>query len=119
LALGRASASASAFAFPPHAVCGAGRETAARGMRRRAAMKILVTGASGFVGGAFVRRFAGRGDVEIHGIGRRRLDVPGYSAVDVSEPFGVPFAPDVVVHAAARASPWGTRAEFVSHNVDA
>jgi 2-alkyl-3-oxoalkanoate reductase len=82
-------------------------------------MKILITGASGFVGGTFVRRFAGREDIEIYGIGRRALDIPDYSAVDLSAPFDVPFAPDVVIHAAARASPWGTRREYRRQNVDA
>ena len=39
--------------------------------------------------------------------------------MDLSKPFALDFAPDVVVHAAARSSPWGTRAEFVRHNIDA
>lgn len=82
-------------------------------------MKILVTGASGFVGGAFVTRFAQHPDLELHGIGRRRLDVPRYSAIDLAGPFDVPFAPDAVIHAAARASPWGTRSEYVRQNVEA
>lgn len=102
-------------------------------------MKILVTGASGFVGGAFIRRFANRDGIELHGVGRRRVSGPGeprsltspgecrgisgpgaaYTAIDLAEPFDLPFAPDVVVHAAARASPWGTREEFERQNVAA
>ena len=80
-------------------------------------MKILVTGASGFVGGAYFRRFRDRPGLILHGVGRRSLSMPGYTAVDLSRPFDIDFDPDVVVHAAARASPWGTRAEYHQQNV--
>lgn len=82
-------------------------------------MKILVTGASGFVGGAFMRRFACRPDLELFGIGRRPTDLPHYAQVDLSRPFDLPFRPDVVIHAAARAMPWGTPTEFQTQNVEA
>jgi nucleoside-diphosphate-sugar epimerase len=82
-------------------------------------MNVLVTGASGFVGKAFVERFAGDGEMRIHGIGRRPSSEPWYSAIDLSQPFDLAFRPDVVVHCAARSSPWGTRAEFEAANVEA
>jgi 2-alkyl-3-oxoalkanoate reductase len=81
-------------------------------------MRILVTGASGFVGGAFMRRFAGRSDLELHGVSRRPSDLPNYTSRDLSQPFDLPLPPDVVIHAAARASPWGTRREFERQNVE-
>jgi nucleoside-diphosphate-sugar epimerase len=81
-------------------------------------MKVLVTGASGFVGSGFVERFRGRHGLELHGIGRRPLPRADYTSLDLSHPFDVPFTPDVVLHAAARASPWGTAAEFRRDNVD-
>jgi nucleoside-diphosphate-sugar epimerase len=82
-------------------------------------MKILITGASGFVGGRFMRRFAGRDDLAIHGVGRRALPVPNYTSVDLARPFDIPFSPDVVIHAAARATPWGRAADYQRDNVDA
>lgn len=82
-------------------------------------MRILITGASGFVGGAFLRRFAGRTDLQMLGVARRAVDLPNYRQVDVSKPLDLSFDPDVVIHAAARASPWGTRDEFVLQNVQA
>lgn len=82
-------------------------------------MKILVTGASGFVGGAYVQRCRQAGGLTLHGVGRRRLDATDYTAVDLSRPFDLRFEPDVVLHAAALASPWGTRAEYQRHNVEA
>lgn len=80
-------------------------------------MKILVTGASGFIGGAFMRRFAGRDDLELFGLGRRPTALPDYAQVDLSRPFDLPFSPDVVIHAAARSSPWGTKRDFHEQNV--
>lgn len=82
-------------------------------------LRILVTGASGFVGGAFLRRFQGQPGVEIHGIGRRAGDLPNYHRIDLSQAFSLDWQPDVVIHAAALASPWGTRAQFQRHNVQA
>lgn len=82
-------------------------------------MKILVTGASGFVGGSFIRRHAGRPQVELHGVGRRAIALENYSRIDLADEFDLSFAPDVVIHAAARASPWGTPAEYRRQNVEA
>lgn len=82
-------------------------------------MKILVTGTSGFVGGAFLRRFAQRPDLALFGVARRPVALPNYVQRDLSQPFDLPFRPDVVIHAAARASPWGSRREYEQQNVEA
>ena len=74
-------------------------------------MKLLITGASGFVGGALWRKALGAGH-EVLAVGRRPLDRPGYLSRDLCEPLVCDFRPDVVVHAAARSSPWGSRREF-------
>ena len=81
-------------------------------------MRILVTGASGFVGGALLRRLADVPGVEALGVARRPLPLPHYVALDLSRPFELPFRPDVVVHAAARVTPWGSPAQFRQQNVD-
>jgi 2-alkyl-3-oxoalkanoate reductase len=84
-------------------------------------VKILVTGASGFVGGSYIRRMRERtrDGLMLHGIGRRKLDDPSYSSIDLTRPFELDFDADVVIHAAARASPWGTRADYHRQNIDA
>ena len=86
---------------------------------RRPHMKLLVTGASGFVGRKLIERAQAASAWEVFGVGRRPLNQRDYASVDLSRPFELPFAPDVVVHAAARSSPWGTRAEFDRQNVEA
>src|SRR4029453_3238978 len=101
--------------MPPHPA----RRGRCPGRSGGGGVKILVTGASGFVGSAFVRRFHGTRGLQLHGVGRRVLQMPAYTAVDLSRPFDLPFDPDVVVHAAARASPWGSREQYRRQNVDA
>jgi 2-alkyl-3-oxoalkanoate reductase len=81
--------------------------------------KILITGASGFVGSSFCRQFAARDDVEILGLGRRETDLPRYVRADLAQPLTLDWHPDVVIHAAARASPWGSLSEFRRQNVQA
>ena len=82
-------------------------------------MRILITGASGFVGGAFLQRYSAQPGLELFGVARRPLQLPNYAQRDLSQAFDLPFRPDVVIHAAARASPWGTRAQYEQQNVEA
>lgn len=87
-------------------------------------MKILITGASGFIGGRFLQRFRDRDDVELLGVGRRALDLPDYRSIDLSQPHALDatlrdFRPEVVIHAAALASPFAPRREYRRHNVEA
>lgn len=79
--------------------------------------KILITGASGYVGSSFCFQHAHRDDVEIRGLGRREMDLPSYIRADLTQPLQLDWTPDVVIHAAARSSPWGSLAEFWRQNV--
>lgn len=85
--------------------------------------RVLVTGASGFVGGRFIERVRDRPDIAVHGLGRRTRPGPGYTSHDLGTPLRAlsdrAFVPDVVIHAAARATPWGSAAEFQRDNVAA
>ncbi|WP_198165801.1 NAD-dependent epimerase/dehydratase family protein [Agromyces laixinhei] len=86
-------------------------------------VRILVTGATGFVGGALLRALRCRPGAEARGIGRRRVPDGDIASIDLCRPvtatFATEFRPDVIVHAAARASQWGSRAQFEAQNVDA
>lgn len=87
-------------------------------------MRLAITGAGGFVGGAAVRHFAARGDT-IHAFGRRPAAAfagpPGveYHRWDLAAgPYPAPPAVDAVVHCAAAVAPWGPYAPFHRVNVD-
>lgn len=85
--------------------------------------RILVTGASGFVGGRVIARYRDRADLAFHGLGRRVLAAADYTSHDLALPLGQladpAFRPDVVIHAAARATPWGSARDYQRDNVDA
>jgi nucleoside-diphosphate-sugar epimerase len=81
-------------------------------------MKAIVTGASGFVGGALWRRLKADG-VDATGLGRRAVAEPGYHVCDLAQGMALAGRPDAVVHAAARSSPWGRRGDFEAQNVEA
>ena len=80
---------------------------------------VLVTGSSGFIGGVVRQRFQELGFRTV-GLGRRKIDAPGYISHDLTHPLPEDLGPfDVVVHAAARSSPWGSRRQFEAANVEA
>lgn len=89
-------------------------------------MKLLVTGASGFVGGRLVEMAQEAGH-QTFGIGRRRLDRDDYASVDLGrvapeEMAGLPalpWQPDAVIHCAARATPYAPRKAYDRDNVTA
>ena len=90
--------------------------------------RILVTGASGFVGGRLIEIATAAGH-EVHGIGRRPIEETpfqpgGYSSVDlgrvdVGDLPALPWTPDAVIHAAARATPYASRSAYERDNVAA
>ncbi|QIK61889.1 NAD(P)-dependent oxidoreductase [Leucobacter viscericola] len=82
-------------------------------------MRVLVTGASGFVGGSLMRRLQQDGHHTVLGVGRRQIDMGDYRQCDLAQPITLDWNPDVVVHAAARATPWGTAREYHEQNVTA
>lgn len=81
-------------------------------------MRIFVTGASGFIGGKLCDRLQAFG-VDVTCCGRREVKRAGYFRHDLKDPLPNWLNYDVVVHAAARSSPWGTRQEFLRDNVQA
>jgi len=81
-------------------------------------MKILITGASGFVGKALCRECVELGWNTV-AVSRRTALYGRAVPADLCERFDIPFRPDVVVHAAARSSPWGRTAEFEAQNIQA
>jgi nucleoside-diphosphate-sugar epimerase len=62
-------------------------------------MRVLITGAGGFIGGALARRFTGRADVELTALGRGDVDLGDRAAIAAK--LGQ-SRPDVVIHAAGR-----------------
>lgn len=89
------------------------------------AMRALVTGGGGFLGGAIVRRLAARGD-EVIALGRSRypeLDALGVATIqaDIRDADAVRRAchgVDTVFHVAAIPGIWGSRSLFWGINVE-
>jgi 2-alkyl-3-oxoalkanoate reductase len=83
-------------------------------------VRILVTGASGFVGGAVAQRLAQAGH-RVRTLSRRRHDPPGRAMLgDIRRPADVDAAVrgcDAVVHCAAKAGHWGPPREYHETNV--
>ncbi|WP_280501093.1 NAD-dependent epimerase/dehydratase family protein [Nocardia farcinica] len=89
---------------------------------------VLVTGASGFVGGAVVRRLVREGGHEVAVLVRPTSDLSGLGEAehkvrkvygDLTDPASLARATagvDLVVHSAARVDERGTRAQFVAEN---
>lgn len=79
-------------------------------------IKALVTGGSGFVGSALCAELVRRG-WEVVALSRRPSPHGRWIQADLCRPIHLDFVPDVVVHAAARSSPWGSAQEFEAQNV--
>ncbi|MCW2902930.1 MAG: NAD-dependent epimerase/dehydratase [Streptosporangiaceae bacterium] len=86
-------------------------------------MRVAVTGASGFVGGAVSRALIGRG-AEVHAFGRRSEVEPGHVAGARYRPWDIatgvlrdPPRVDAVVHCAGTVADWGPAADFFTTNL--
>lgn len=85
-------------------------------------MKILITGITGFVGGALANYFCNLGH-QVTGLGRKQALPPHisdkciYLQADISKPLA-PFDADIVIHAAALASDTASFKEVYKVNVE-
>jgi 2-alkyl-3-oxoalkanoate reductase len=79
---------------------------------------ILITGSSGFIGSQLCRYVEELGHT-VYGLGRRALANTSYTYLqhDLVQPLKLALKPDVVIHAAALSSPWGSRQTFEQNNV--
>ncbi len=87
-------------------------------------MKVLVTGSTGFLGGAVCRALQARGD-EVRGLSR--TPAPALAALGIEQHVGdiasldavveASFGVDAIVHTAAKAGAWGRLEDFYAANV--
>jgi nucleoside-diphosphate-sugar epimerase len=81
-------------------------------------VKILITGGSGFVGGALCAETVARG-WETVALSRRAARAGRWIETDLTKRLVLDYRPDVVVHCAARSSPWGSSRDFELQNTEA
>jgi len=89
--------------------------------------RVVVTGATGFLGGALARRLHAQPETEVIALGRDKLRLDALRAkgikaisVDLCDRDAVRAAfeaADTVIHSAALSSPWGARKAFERANV--
>lgn len=86
-------------------------------------MRVIVTGATGFLGGALARLLSERGHQviatgrdarKLEALRRDRMEV---AALDLADGNSPPLICDALIHCAALSSPWGRRSEFHRSNV--
>lgn len=85
--------------------------------------RVVITGASGFVGAKTAQAFRAAGWSTTL-VGRRPMNDADYIRQDLAEPLSPLLEEriansELVLHAAARSSPWGSRRDFKRDNVDA
>ncbi len=92
--------------------------------------RVVVTGATGFLGGAVARRLhAQESRIEVVGLGRNPLQAAAlrqagitFEAVELTDLAAVRRAlqgADIVIHSAALSSPWGPQSAFRAANITA
>ena len=83
--------------------------------------KILVTGASGYLGGMLCNYLVDTQQYQVLGVARHSRDYKfDFISQDLTENFSVKlyeFEPDIIIHCAAKSTPWGDYKDFYKNNV--